>query len=86
MASSREDMLGIVVGMQQAGAPKSLMVVIAILLLVLIGGGVWWQLRDEPAPEPETVDGDSGLSIEAQERLAFEIGYLKQEAPAEEGE
>ena len=57
-----------------------------VLLFALIGGGIWWQLREEPEPEPETADGDTGLSIEAQERLAFEIGYLKQEAPAEEEE
>jgi hypothetical protein len=61
-----------------------MMALVAVLLFALIGGGVWWQLREEP--EPETADGDTGLSIEAQERLAFEIGYLKQEAPAEEGE
>ena len=70
--------------MQQPGAPKVMMALVAVLLFALIGGGVWWQLREEP--EPETADGDTGLSIEAQERLAFEIGYLKQEAPAEEGE
>lgn len=72
--------------MQQAGAPKALMAVAAVLLLTLLGGGLWWMTRADPEPEPETVDGDTGLSIEAQERLAFEIGYLKQEAPDEEGD
>ena len=63
-----------------------MMALVAVLLFALIGGGMWWQLREEPEPEPETADGDTGLSIEAQERLAFEIGYLKQEASAEEEE
>lgn len=71
--------------MNDSGARKGLMAVIALLLLALIGGGVWWAVQDEPEPDPETVDGDTGLSIEAQERLAFEIGYLKQEAPADPG-
>ncbi|MED5374842.1 MAG: hypothetical protein VX899_27730 [Myxococcota bacterium] len=70
----------------QSGSKTGVLAGGGVALLLLVGLGVWL-VWPSPPEEPEVLpDGDTGMSIEAQERLAFEIGYLKQEAPpAEEG-
>lgn len=48
-----------------------------MVVLALVSLGVWTQW---PEPEPEEIaDQDTGLSIEQQELLMQEIGYLQQE-------